>query len=395
VKKTPKTSPEPAPQKSARKTPTARRASAPVTGARRPSTPRLLWKKLKDKKNSAALPDKKSAKVPGKDKPSPAKSNATCWIGFDLGGTKMLATVFDAQFRALGSKRRKTRGNVGARAGLERICETIDAALAEAGVRASQLGGIGVGCPGPLDLDRGIVLDMPNLGWKRFAIKRALEKRFKCPSHILNDVDAGVYGESVAGAGVGARSIVGVFPGTGIGGGAVYKGEIIRGSKGSCMEIGHLPVLSEGPLCGCGQRGCLEAVASRLAISGEAAKAAFRGQAPYLLSKAGTDISKIRSGTLAESIENGDVVIEKIIRQAARLIGITMAGIVNLMAPDILLLGGGLVEAMPKLFIEEVGIGIEQTAMEAYRGTYKLVVAKLGDDAGVIGSAAWARHSAS
>jgi glucokinase len=159
------------------------------------------------------------------------------------------------------------------------------------------------------------------------------------------------------------------------------------------MEIGHVPVDPQGSLCGCGQRGCLEAMAGRLAISAAAAAAAYRGEAPNLFAAAGTDLSNIRSGVLAASVEAGDEVVERILRDAARLIGWTCAGVVNLLAPDRLVLGGGLVEALPELFREEVDRSVRARVMPAYRDTFTVVVAKLGDDATAIGAAAWAEHS--
>src|SRR5688572_10925971 len=110
-----------------------------------------------------------------------------CYIGFDLGGTKMLATAFDAALKPLARKRRKTEGYLGADAGVDRIAETIDDALGEAKLRRQQLCGIGIGCPGPLDLDRGVLLDAPNLGWSQVPIKETLEKRFRCPVYLVND----------------------------------------------------------------------------------------------------------------------------------------------------------------------------------------------------------------
>lgn len=141
------------------------------------------------------------------------------WIGFDLGGTKMLSALYDSEFKDLARKRKKTKGHEGQEAGLERIAQTIHETLEEAKIDKSELSGIGIGCPGPLDLNEGILLDAHNLGWSQVPLKKFLEKEFGCPSVIANDVDLGVYGESRFGAGIGARCVVGIFPGTGIGGG--------------------------------------------------------------------------------------------------------------------------------------------------------------------------------
>lgn len=330
--------------------------------------------------------------VGGDDSGTPMGSGDRAWVGFDLGGTKMNAILFDRKFESIARRKKKTRGAEGATAGVERIRSTIEKLLEEAGLEKARLGGIGVGCPGPLDLDEGVILAAPNLGWRDVPLKKILEKEFDCPVWICNDVDAGVYGEFRFGAAVGARTTLGVFPGTGIGGGMIYEGKIFRGKKSSCLEIGHIPVVIDGAVCGCGRRGCLETVASRLALSAEIAKAAYRGQAPHILRVAGTDLANIRSGTIQEAIEAGDEVVEEIMRDGARYLGIALAGAVNMLAPDVIILGGGLVEAMPRLYVDEIARVLAAHVMPAYQKTYELKVAKLGDDAGAMGAAAWTRH---
>jgi glucokinase len=316
------------------------------------------------------------------------------WVGFDLGGTKMMATVFDASFKILASKRCKTKAQNGAGQVLDRMESAIHEVLAETAINEKQLAGIGIGCPGPLDLDQGIILAAPNLGWKNVALKDAMEKAFKCRTVIANDVDAGLFGEYRFGAAQKARCALGVFPGTGIGGGCVYEGKLLRGKVSSCMEIGHIQVQADGRLCGCGQRGCLETVASRLAISADAAMAAFRGEAPNLLQEAGTDLSSIKSGALARAIKAGDKPVEKIVRNAAWAMGVAIAGAVNLLAPDVVVLGGGLVEAMTDLYVGLVRDAIDERAMKTFSKALRVVPAQLGDDATVMGAAALAEQAA-
>lgn len=315
------------------------------------------------------------------------------WLGFDLGGTKMLAVVFDDDLKPVARKRKKTRPHEGPEPVLRRIVDVAGEALSEAGITAESLAGIGIGCPGPLDLDRGVILELPNFGWRDVALKAFLEDAFGCGVVVLNDVDAGVYGEYRSGAAQGARCVVGVFPGTGIGGGCVYNGAILRGATGSCMEIGHMPAVPDGPLCGCGRRGCLEAVAGRLAVASAAAAAAYRGDAPNLLRQTGTDLSRIRSGALADAIAAGDTVVEDIMRDAARAVGRTMAGVVNLLVPDVVLLGGGMVEDMPELWRSEVDASTRHRVMPSFEQSFAVVTAHLAGDASVTGAAAWAREA--
>lgn len=337
--------------------------------------------------------DKGSVMSSEKTEESATDSKKDLWVGFDLGGTKMLAAVYDSDYKLLGKKRKPTKGHEGSEAGVERVLGVISKALEEADVSTDRLAGIGIGAPGPLDVVDGIVLDTPNLGWKDVPIQKELEKKFGCPAVLMNDVDAGVYGESRFGTAKGARCVVGLFPGTGIGGGCVIDGEIFRGSRLSCFEVGHMRVVPDGPRCSCGRRGCLEAVASRLSISSHAAAAAYRGQAPHLKEEIGTDVSNIKSGALAASIKAGDKTVEDIVRAAARHLGTAAGSLVNLLNPDVILLGGGLVEALPELYSDVVVAAAQKRAMACYRETFKVKVASLGDYASVQGAAAWARHT--
>jgi len=323
-----------------------------------------------------------------------AISKRRYWLGFDLGGTKMMAAVLNKDFKILSSTRTKTRGQEGSGEVLKRIQLAIEEALKQAELEPRDVAGIGVGCPGPLDLDRGIVLHAPNLGWHNVPLKETLEKRFKCPAVVANDVDAGTYGEYRFGAGRRARCMVGVFPGTGIGGACVYEGRIIRGKTQSAMEIGHIQVQADGRLCGCGRRGCLETVASRLAIAAEVASAVHRGEAPIVRDLAGTDLSDIKSGTLSKAIRAGDKTVEAIVRNAARHLGTAVANVVNLLAPDVVVLGGGLVQAMPMIMLEEVADAVRRRAMKDFLPGLKIVASKLGDNATVMGAAALAADRA-
>jgi len=316
--------------------------------------------------------------------------NKSYWIGVDIGGTKIQATLFGDSFKPLLSERKKTKGQEGKEEGMKRLSEVISIVMKN--ISQDKVKGIGVGCAGPLNLEDGSIIEAPNLGWKNVPVKKFLEKEFKVQVEISNDVDAGTYGEYKCGSAKKARSVLGIFPGTGIGGGFVYEGKLIRGKNSSCMEIGHLCVMPSGPICGCGQKGCLEAVASRLAIASNIAAAAYRGEAPSILEEAGTDLKKIRSKVIARSIERGEKTVEEIVRRAASFIGKAAGMAVNLLAPEIILLGGGMISAMPGIFLEEVKSSAEKTVMRSFRDTFKVVTAKLGDDATALGAAAWAKE---
>ncbi len=342
----------------------------------------------KTTKDAKDTPKKAGAK--GADSGSSGPSAAK-WLGFDLGGTKMLSVVLDDELQPLGQKRRRTRGNDGAKSGVKRIIQTIEQSLEEAKTDLAEIAGIGVGSPGPVDTNQGVVLEMVNLGWHDVPLRKLLEDAFQKPVVVLNDVDAGVYGEYVAGAAQGSSTALGIFPGTGIGGGCVLHGEIVSGKGVSAMEVGHIQIEPDGDYCGCGRRGCLETRSSRLAIAAQAALAAYRGTAPFLAKEVGSDLSEIRSGVLAKSIKNGDVVIERIVRQAAQDLGIAIASMIHLLAPDRIVLGGGMVEAMEEIWVEEVTKSARRRVMAPYRDTFDVVTATLGDYATAVGASAWIR----
>ena len=305
--------------------------------------------------------------------------------GVDIGGTKIMAVVFDHAFEKQGEERKKTRGKRVEESPEDRIARIIDAALEEAG--GPQLRAIGCGCPGPTDGERGVVIDTPNLGWKDFPLASMLEKRYGVPVKLENDVNAGTYGEWRFGEVADEPNVLGVFPGTGIGAGLIVNGQLLHGHSGGAGEIGHMTIDVDGPYCGCGKRGCLESMASRLAIASQVALLAARGDAPYILRECGTDLGDIRSGALAKAIEAGESMVEGVVRKAAYRVGIAVGNAINLVSPGAVVLGGGLVEAMEELWIDEVSRGVHDHAMPMLRKDVRIVAARLGDDAVAKGAA--------
>ena len=314
--------------------------------------------------------------------------------GFDLGGTKMLCVVMDDTNRIVARKRKKTKGTEGAQAGVVRIAELIRETFSENDLPINDLRSLGIGCPGPVDMDNGVVNVAVNLGWKNVALAAMLEDELDCPVSVLNDVDAGVFGEYSLGVAIGARSVAGIFPGTGIGGGFVYEGKILRGKRSSAMEIGHTKIATSGRSSGTEMTGTLESEASRLAIAAECAKLAYRGEAPSLLRAVGTDIAQIRSKVLAAAIREGDKSVEKVVRQSARTVGYAVVNLVHMLCPEIIILGGGLVEALHEIYLEEVMQIAKNNVLPCYSEMFEIKMAKLGDDAGAMGAAVWGKQHA-
>jgi len=305
-------------------------------------------------------------------------------VGIDIGGTNILATVIDHELRIVARCKKKSRSKKGSDSTEDRIVKAVQEALTEAGV--TKIKGIGAGAPGPLDPVKGIIFDTPNLAWKRFPLAKMLSESFGVPAAVDNDVNLGTYGEWYFGKIRECRYVVGIFPGTGIGGGFIIDGKLYYGFSGSACEIGHMTVEVNGPFCGCGKRGCLEAVASRIAIAEQIAALAARYDAPFIYDNCGTDLNEIRSTIIAKAIESGEKKVEAVVRKAAYYVGIAVGNLVNILSPDAIVLGGGLVEAMQELYVEEVTRGMDDHALPYMRKNVRLVTARLGDDAVAMGA---------
>ncbi|MCB1225026.1 MAG: ROK family protein [Verrucomicrobiales bacterium] len=319
---------------------------------------------------------------------------APFWVGFDLGGTKMLAAVLDENYRVLATARKSTNGADGQTKGRGKILKAVHEAISSAGLDPVGLQGIGIGCPGLVNPEKGILLNAPNLGWNNVHLKEMLAKEFKVPVAVLNDVDAGTYGEYAVGAGKGARSVLGVFPGTGLGAGFVFKGELVEGRVTSAMEMGmvyfpgtHMGSMVPGAVL-------LEDLTSRLNLAAQGGVACYRGQSPELEKKTEGNLRDIRSKALAQSLRAGDEGTMVMFRNAVSYLGMGVAMVVNLLAPDRIVLGGGLVEELPSLYLHALKEEVAKYALPPLASQVRYVVAKLGGAAVAVGAVAWLRHQA-
>lgn len=339
-------------------------------------------------KNKKAAAKKAAATERGKA----ALKRGGFWVGFDLGGTKMLACVLDDKFKVLGTARKATGGSEGQAKGRQKILKTIAEAIEDAGVDPRDLQGIGIGCPGLVDPAKGVLLNAPNLGWSRLKLGELLKGAFRRPVAVLNDVDAGTFGEYALGAGKGARSLLGVFPGTGVGAGFVYDGKLVMGRAISAMELGliqwpgtHLGSSNWGTVV-------LEDLTSRLALAAQAGVACYRGQLPELDRKTQGSLRQIRSKALAQALRGGDEAGMVLFHNSIRFLAMGIATVVNLLAPDRIALGGGLVEEMPKLYLQLLREEVARFALPELARGVKFTVARLGPNAVAIGSVAWLRQ---
>jgi glucokinase len=309
-------------------------------------------------------------------------------IGIDLGGTKILVGLLDGKFNIVSSVKAKMIANKGEPVFFNLLVDTIEQLIKSAKVDLKDIQAIGMGCPGLIDSKKGIIISSPNINFmKNYPLSRKLSQQFKLPIALANDVSVGLYGEHQFGAAKGFDHVVGIFLGTGVGGALVLNGKLYHGSQGGAGEIGHTLVNPFGALCGCGKRGCLETEISRPAIAAEAAVLSLKHLAPHLSAAVGCDIAKIKSGELKESIENGDENIKLVVKNKAQLLGVAMANIVNILNPELIVLGGGVIEAVGKIIVPEAEKSMLNHAMPGLAKHVKVVPAKLKDYAAVMGAA--------
>jgi glucokinase len=248
-----------------------------------------------------------------------------------------------------------------------------------------------LGVPGAVNPITGKIAIAPNLGIKNFNMGLLLGKKVKYPVLIENDVNLGALGIKNYGAGKKAKNMLAAFVGTGIGGGLIFNEKIYRGSHFIAGEIGHIIVEKNGPLCGCGNRGCFEAVASRTAIVRNIIKDIKSGK-KSILSKSVKSNERIKSRILSQAIERHDPVAVKRLNEACETIGRTLAGIATLLNVDMIVLGGGVIEAMDKYMLPEIKKSFYKNVMKDAAIGLKIVSSKLADDAALFGGLALAKE---
>jgi glucokinase len=309
-------------------------------------------------------------------------------VGVDIGGTKIytaLATI-DGQVRA--ETKVPTIASDGYEGVISRIVETVEEVQRQAGVSGGLLR-VGAGAPGPLDVANGIVHEAPNLGWLEVPLKESLEKRLGVPVYLDNDANLAAWGEYIYGAGRGVSDVVYITVSTGIGGGLVLGGRLYRGANYGAGEIGHLTVLPDGPECRCGNRGCLEAMASGTAVARKARVLIAGGGGQAILNLAGGSVEAVTAATVGEAGLRGDPEAQALFVEVGHWLGIGVAGVLNLLNPSAVILGGGLVGSAP-LFWEALEEEVSRRAFKSTRKAARVVTARLEARSGVLGAVAYA-----
>lgn len=313
-------------------------------------------------------------------------------LGIDLGGTKTLAAVVDiASGEVVSSARKRTRAEKGQDFVSQRILDLSGQAIADAKLPdGSRVVAVGVGAAGQIDRKAGVVEDAPNLGVKNMPLGELLNRQFGTPVAVGNDVEVAALGEYLYGSGQGYTTFVCMFVGTGIGSGIVQNGRLYTGLTGTAGEVGHMTIQAGGRLCGCGSRGCLEAYASRTAITKAIMAEIHHGRRSVLAEDAALQLKEgetiIRSGLLANAIAHNDELTIEVVEEAADYLGYGLASVMNFYNPECIILGGGVIESIDLLFERAVHRACT-TALSAPAHKTKIIRAKLGDFSGVVGAA--------
>jgi glucokinase len=305
--------------------------------------------------------------------------------GVDLGGTKIQAVVTGRGGRIVGRARRSTPRDGGPEAVAHDIALAVTEAATDAGVRVRELAGVGVGAPGTVDAAEGVVLTATNIdGWDEpFALGPALSERLAVPVALGNDVNVAAEAERRLGAGRGARSFLGVFWGTGVGGALVLDGRIALG-RGSAGEIGHMCVKPGGRRCNCGLRGCVEAYAGRAALEQRARREARKRKTILFELKEKRGRESLTSGIWLRALEEGDVVARDLLGEAVQALGLAIGSAVNLLDVERVVLGGGLGERLGPDWLRRIEKVARRHTFFRPPPTYAL--AELGDTGGAVGA---------
>lgn len=321
--------------------------------------------------------------------------STTFALGLDIGGTKLYGAVVDLETGEVVSRARKrTHPERGLKFFTQRLLDVSGEALATAPEDISrQISAIGVGIAGQIDRERGMLISGPNLGkgLDNLPLRELLDEAFHLPVVVGNDVEIATYGEQHFGAGRNAHDFICIFVGTGIGAGIVENGVLRRGATGTAGEVGHMVVHYGGRLCGCGGRGHLEAYASRTAITRVLLAELGRGRASRLREELKEGETVIRSGMIARALEQHDALTLEALTEAADYLGSGLGSIATVYNPERIIVGGGLIEAVP-MFLARAAERARESALPVVGRSLRIVKTDLGDDAGVVGAAWMANH---
>jgi glucokinase len=317
------------------------------------------------------------------------------YIGVDLGGTNLRAAIVNIESGEFtGLKHVLAHAHEGHNAVMVRMADLINDVITSSEFQKSDIGGIGIGVPGVLDLERGLVLFLPNLpgNWPKVPLRDTIENRVGLPTFLLNDVRSMTLAEWTYGAGRGVDTIACFAIGTGIGGGLVINGQLHLGIGGTGGELGHQIIDMNGPPCGCGSKGCLEAFASGPAIAAMGVKAVMQGLTTSIGDLVDYDLNRITTRVIAEAANAGDAIAQDIYATAGFYIGIAVSNVLAAVGPRKVVIGGGVAQA-GDLLLEPIRRTVDERVFIMPKEQVEILPAELGPYAGLVGAALWSKDN--
>ena len=315
-------------------------------------------------------------------------------LAIDIGGTKILAAVVSPQGDIISQQYCLTLASEGVEAVIDRLLIATRGALDKANVDLSQLKGLGIATAGALDTRKGIVTASPNLpGWQNVPLRDIVVEKLGINTYLVNDANAAALAEYLLGAGRGTNNMIYVTVSTGIGGGIIINGELYSGVDGCAAEIGHMTIDANGPECNCGNRGCLEVLASGTAVAREAIVRLKRGERSRISEIVGDKLEDIDARIVGVAAKGGDPLASEIIAKAAYYLGVGLVNLVNIFNPERIIIGGGM-SHLGDMLLEPAKRVVKERAFKLPAQSVSIVPSQLGDDAGVIGAALFVFQSA-
>lgn len=313
-------------------------------------------------------------------------------ISVDMGGTKILASVINSKKGIIARYKKPTNIETGSKTYVKDIAEIVSRVVQTSEIKKTSIAAVCLGVPGSVNPISGVIGLAPNLKLKNFQMRSRLEKLIPYPILMENDVNLGALGIKNFGVGKKSKNLLAVFIGTGIGGGIIIDGKIYRGHNFVAGEIGHVMVQKNGPKCGCGKKGCFEALASRTAIVNNIINDVKKGKKKSVLFDLIKSDQRIKSGALKNAVAKRDKVVVSRINQACETIGDVLGSVANLMNFDMIVLGGGVIEALEDYMMPRIKKEFNNHVLEAAAKGVKIVASKLGDDAAIYGGIALAEE---
>lgn len=308
-------------------------------------------------------------------------------ICLDIGGTKVLGAVFNNKDKIICRVKKRSNEKGDSSENIEEVIIDVTNELIEkANLKKSEINAISAGVPGVINSKTGVVVFTPNLPWKNFDLRKSIKKKFGVDFYIGNDVNVGVLGEYRYGAAKGCKNVVGFFVGTGVGGGLILNGDLYTGNEFKAGEYGHMILDEKGPKCNCGQKGCLEAFSSKLAMSAYIREQVKKGRKSLMAEYVKDGV--FRSKYLKAALEAKDKVAMEAVERSAHYLAIGTGNLINTLAPDCVIYGGGVIESVGDIYLEKILAEVDQYCMPAIRSGVEIKKAALGDDSNLYGSLA-------